>query len=101
MIYERRVGSRATASLRVPSPPLTEFPTIGANRSAFTTTGVLMGDEYQPTRTCAVCNADISHRWRSTLYCSNKCTDEAAIVRGTKTRGRKKRETVTEKGEQQ
>jgi hypothetical protein len=36
MIYERRVGSRATASLRAPSPPLTEFPTIGTNRSAFT-----------------------------------------------------------------
>lgn len=45
-------------------------------------------------RTCAVCGCDISHRWRSTLYCSNKCTDEAAIARGTKTRGRKKREAA-------
>ena len=36
MIYERRVGSRATASVRVTPRPLTEFPTIGTNRSAFT-----------------------------------------------------------------
>ena len=36
MIYERRVGSRATASVRVTPRPVSEFPTIGTNRSAFT-----------------------------------------------------------------
>ena len=43
-------------------------------------------------RLCETCSADISHRWHTARFCSLKCTDEAAIRRGTKQRGRKKRE---------
>ena len=51
-------------------------------------------------RKCETCGTDISHRHPRARYCSLRCTEAAAIKRGTKTKGRKKREASPDKANQ-